>query len=426
MHVVLLGNCQVETLGRIIQRFVPRSLGITTDFVDAYNGINDNSYARLARAECVVAQATTQPPPLTHDHIPNGVKLHLVPSVNGGFLYPYQDVRHPSNPSHRVGNQPYTREYNDRFLAKLLVAGTAPEEALARYRAHDVAREAHVGRLYELAMQGQRQVDAAAGYACADIIERFLGEEQLFQSAFHFSGRIARHLAGTLCDRIGLDAKYGQRIRDHLREAPFVPRFVPVHPSVAAFFGMRWVTEHTCYPFLWEGRFTFDEYVLRFMQARWSEALQEGVLDAQSGRPGARAKLEIGLAEAPGSAMGAHELSRILEAEGDLAGALTWQQRAASLDEDAMFSRRLGHVLWRSGDIAGAAGAFSRAVALDPIHDGGWAGLRDCLIRLERIDEAWAAARQVVLYAPDPTGAQAILDRLAETRMRYSGGSRSL
>ena len=175
MHIVFLGNCQVQTLARIVQRFVPRALGITTDFVDAYNGINDDSYARLARAECVVAQATLQPPPLTHDHIPQGVTLHLVPAVNGGFLYPYQDVRHPCNPPHRYGNQPYTREYNDRFLAKLLIAGTRPEEALALYRTHDVAREAHVGRLYELAMEGQRQLDSATGYACADIIERFLG-----------------------------------------------------------------------------------------------------------------------------------------------------------------------------------------------------------------------------------------------------------
>jgi hypothetical protein len=290
-------------------------------------------------------------------------------------------------------------EYNDRHLARLLIENVQPAEALTRYKAFDVAGAAHVGRLYELTLQSQRKIDALCGYDCASIIETHLAEEQLFQSAFHFGGRIARHIAATLCERMGFDAKYSRRIEAHLTEAPFVPRFVPIHPSVAKYFGMRWVRDDTLYPFLWEGGYSFDAYVLRFMEARWSAALEEGVIDARQGKPEAREKLERGVREAPQSAQGWHELSRIVQKDGDPATAMAFQQRAIRCEPTAPRLIRFGQLLRRAGDAERAASMFRRATRADPVNLAAWTLLRDMMITLGRRKNADLAAAKVAELA---------------------------
>lgn len=402
-----------------IDRFVGPYHDLTTDFVDAYSGITQNSYDRLSRAQIVVAQAALQSPKLGHEHIPAGVPVHLVPVVNGSFLYPYQGELHPANPMERYGSCPFMPEYNDRFLASLYIAKISPAEALDRYRAHNVATAAKVGRRFEIAIEGQRELDAKTGYAVAELIECHIADEQLFQTAYHFQGRIARHLAAALCDRLGFDAKYGQRIRDFLAEGPFTRLYVPVHPSIARFFGMRWMTAETRYPYRYEGAFTFDEYVLRFMEVKWSEMIEEGVIDALHGRPEAKAKLEAGLLEAPGSARAAHELSCIVEREGDLARAIALQQRAVgAYVVDWFMPLRLGNLLRRAGDLEGAERAFQRATELDPVHGGAWYDLRDSLIALNRLGPALIAARKAAVFARDPAEA---LDVVFDLERRIAG-----
>jgi tetratricopeptide (TPR) repeat protein len=412
MHVALVGNCQVQALGAILRKFVGPYVDLTLGFIDAYAKLDQESYQRLEIADAVVVQAGSAAQLLDAIPLAKHPRIYKVPIVSGAFIWPYQGVVHPLGHTVRYGNPPFTAEYNDRYLVKLVQENVPPMEALARYREVDVAAAAHVGRLYELQLEKQRALDAECGYDCAGIITEYLTKEQLFQSAFHFSGRIGRHLAATLCERMGFDSKYAERINRHLKEAPFVPRFVPVHPSIARHFGMTWVTEDTRYPFLHEGGFTFDEYVLRFMEARWSAALEEGVIDARQGKPEAREKLEQGLREAPGSAQGYHELSRLVEKDGDLAKALSLQQTAMRLGPTAAVLTRFGELLRKNGEHERAARVFRRATEADPVSLAAWIGLRDTLMGLGRMRKALVAAAQVVDLAPDPARAAKILARL--------------
>ena len=408
MHVVFLGNCQLSALQQIFARFVAPYAGCTTDYVDAYYNINQSSHDRMSRADTVVLQVS-DPPITVLVEIPAGAIVHQVPLISGAFLWPYQGVEHPLKPEHTYGNPPYMGEYCDRFLAKLLIEGVSAEDALARYKAHDVAATANAGRMQELTLERQRHVDQATGYDFAGLIETYLAEEQLFQSAFHFNTRIARTLAAELADRMGFDRRCSARIRDMLTYSPFVARWVPVHPSIARYFGLTWVRDDTTYPFLWEGAFTFDEYVLRFMAAHWSNTLQEAVIDARENKTGAQAKLRLALREVPQSAEGWHELSRIVERQGDVARALTLQHRAVRCKADADRLVRLGQLLAATGDMRHAAGAFERATKADPMTLAAWSGLRDTSLELGRLRRALAAAEQLAALAPKPAAAEKVV-----------------
>jgi tetratricopeptide (TPR) repeat protein len=336
----------------------------------------------------VVLQQGPRAPVIDRQHIPQGVPVHLVPSVNGTFLWPLQGIQHPLNPVERYGNQPYPEDYNDQFLAKLILQRFSPEKALKLYRDFDVAADTRVQRIYVHTLRTQKSLDSVCGFDTAGIIEAFLQDEQLFQAPYHFSGRLARHLTATLSRRMGFPETYAHRIETYLTDAPFLPRFLPVHPSIASHFSLRWVTKETRYPFLYEGGFTFDEYVLRFMEAKWSQALQEGVIDAQRFAPQAKAKLINGLQEAPRSAIGHHMLAGILEREGDISSALAHQRRAFALEKDYNIALRLGHLLLRSGDKPGAIDAYTEAAQLDPTNPSAWSTLRDALRSLRRHEEA--------------------------------------
>jgi tetratricopeptide (TPR) repeat protein len=402
MNIVFLGNCQLEVLSDIFRRFIGRSENVTFYFVNTHDGVTADSYAPLQRADCVVLQHGQRQHIIGRRDIPSDAPVHLVPLVSGAFLWPYQGGEHPLGPAERYGNPPYPPDYNDSFLADLIRKRLPPGEALKIYKAHDVASATHVQRLYVHMLRVQKLLDAACGFDTAGIIERHLRDEQLFQAPYHFSGRIARHLASTLCRRMGFAEIYAQRIQAHLADAPFLERFLPIHPSIARHFGLRWVTEETRYPFLFEGGYTFDEYVLRFMTGTWSAALQEGVIDAGCNAPQARQKLMAGLREAPRSARGHHELAGLLEREGDFAAALAHQRQAFALGRDPAIAHRLGVFLQRDGDLPGAIDAYSAATRLDFVNPAAWCSLRDALRLAGRDEEATRAAAKVGEFSARP------------------------
>jgi tetratricopeptide (TPR) repeat protein len=409
MHYVFLGNCQLQALRDIFRRFIGDIEGLKFDFVNAYDGVTSSSYAVLRNADVVVLQQGPRAPIIDRQHIPHGIPVHLVPSVNGSFLWPFQGIKHPLEPIERYGNPPYPDDYNDQFLAKLILQRVSPQEALNSYKALDVAAHTRVHRIYAHILRVQRSLDALCEFDTAGIIERYLPDEQLFQAPYHFSGRLARHLSATLSRRLVFPEPYARRMEDYLTDAPFLARFLPVHPSIAAHFGMRWVTDETRYPFLFEGGYSFDEYVLRFMEAKWSPSLQEGIIDAQRSEPQAKSKLMIGLQEAPRSGFGHHILAGILEQEGDLSSALAHQRRAFDLEKAYGIANRLGHLLLRSGDKTEALKVYGEAVQLDPINPSAWSTLRNALLSSGRHDEASLAhakcqefSERLVIAQPTP------------------------
>ena len=140
-------------------------------------------------------------------------------------------------------------------------------------------------------------------------------------------------------------------------------------------------------------------------------------MEAEANAPGARAKLEAAMVQTPASARGAHELSQLVEADGDVALAVEWQRRAVANGGTPLFRVRLGNLLQRAGDIAGAEEAFAGAVAADPVSPVAWGLLRDVLIARGKLQEALVAAEKAVEFAVKPQASIA-----AQQRLKARGG----
>ncbi len=408
MHIAFLGNCHVNAVRRITDTYVVPYAAVTTDFIDAFNNFGEAGYQRLQRADVVVSQHAVVPR-FDVGRMPPGALVIPVPVLRAPFLWPYHTgVRHPIDPRPALGEAPYHPEYNDAFLVDLMAKGVAPAAALARYQAMDVAAERNVGRIYELTLRSLRERDAAGGTDYAGIIESSLRQEKLFQSPQHFEAPIARYLTEHVWRRIGIDKLYIGRMQVGVKRAPFVLREPPLHPSITRFFRLAWANDDTRYLLLSEGGYTWPEYVIRFMTGAYSRDLEEGIIEARRKIPGAREKLVRGLAEAPRSAWGRHELSRLLQEEGDIEAAIALQREAVALADEAMLWLRLGELL-TSRDPAGAETALRRAVAADPFSFFCWRALRGLLSAQARFQEAIAPALQAAMLARDRAGEEAVL-----------------
>jgi tetratricopeptide (TPR) repeat protein len=407
-RLVFFGNCQVQTLLTIYNRYVRPYTGFSTYFVDAHANDAPDSYETLASADIVVTQEGAPAARMTRDSIPASAATHIVPVVSGGFLWPLQGQPHAIPIASTYGNPPYMPEYCDSFLNNLIRKGTSPEDARTIYRNADLPQLCHVDRLYELTMDAQRQRDSATGYSCAAIIEQHLQHEALFQSAFHFDVRILKHLACTLFERMGVDRLFIDRIQNTLRSSPFFPRWVPIHPSIARHFKLQYISDDTRYPFMSEGSYTFDEYVLRYMRAEWNRDLEEGMIDAHRGTPSASARLASALLTSPHAGNGYHALSHRLAQEGRTEEALEACRNAAmaSPDNPAVF-HSLGRLCFQAGDLVPAEAAFQKAADLDPVNWDNQAWLRD--VRLQLARDAAAAAADL---APNPAAARKALEQI--------------
>ena len=406
--IVFFGNCQVLALQTVYNKYVRPYSQTTTHFVDAYNLVTEESYSTLASADIVVTQEAQWPAKMGREAIPQSAAVHLVPVVSGGFLWPFQGQMHPKPPLDSGPYSPYMPEYCDRFLNDLIAKETPPEEALQIYKSVDISEMVNLDRIYELVMESQQKLDNLTGFNCASIIRDNFRDEHLFQSAFHLDARIMKHLSTLLFRRMGVSERIIEAIQRTLRSGPFVARWTPIHPSIVRHFGLRYINERTRYPFLSEGAYTFDEYVVRYMRSEWNGKLQIAIHERLPGDHGVRQMLESALRSSPDSGLGHHLLSVALEHEGLRSHAISASAVGAALaPEEGGIAYRLGALLFNRGDYLAAEGAFWRATIADPVSPACHAALRDCRLRLA-VDDG----RRATDLAPDPEANRVVLDRM--------------
>jgi tetratricopeptide (TPR) repeat protein len=361
------------------------------------------------------------------------------PYASAPFYWPFAVEGHVcAQPQPLLGHLPvYDDEIGDRVLNRMIREGVSPDEAVQRYLEMDVVRLSRVERMAEINLDNQRRRDQVTGIDCVDYIIDNYRHEKLFMTRGHPNLGLFKRIAAQVYERLGVPHSLIDAALRSMRTVLFLPDEAPIHPAIAAALGLRFVTPDSRYQFRNEGRFTFEEYVRRYVANTWEPALAEGIKLTYGGES-ARAvpMLEQALLRCPGSVAGWQTLGLAHSIIGRPDAAQAALDRAAGLDPADPATPRLRAEAWRragdgpaairaaraaidlfpwdpashralaealvaAGDLEGGALVARFALSMEPGHLANLLLLGDVLTRLGRLEEAEAVLRSPAAFDPE-------------------------
>ena len=398
MRIVMIGNCQMTAMMNLYKRFAEKSIGQEVGFIPSYEDISSADRRAVENADIIIEQLVTLRATDQLARIETKAERIAVPLVNCGFLWPFAGQAHPKDPGRGSGGV-YVAEMSDGYLNRLMKNHDA-DDAVAKYLALDVNKMVGLDRLLEVNIERQRGRDSESGFDIAPVIEEFFRTEQIFLSPHHPGVRVSVALAEQMFVRLGVDRRDIVRMQRTLRVSPFPTDELPIHPAVAAHFGLKWAPPDRRYRFRREGLFTFPQFARRYFVAEWNAALDAGLGAAARGKP-CLDLLKTGLEISPDSAAGQSAYGGALEREGRWQEALPFVARAVELQpEEPNFRLQWGLLLYRNGEDHLAERQLRLAAALDPF----WPHFTTMLAHRLRLagspEEAAAVARQGLVNSP--------------------------
>jgi hypothetical protein len=332
--IVFVGNCQMSALANMYRRAWPDGHDHDVIYLPNYVQATEEAARKVASTDILVQQIIDFVPQI--GDLPTKGKVILVPHISAAFLWPYAGTPHPLNkPEPLIElSGPYNAEHGDSFLNRLIANNTAPAVALSEYLAADAATARRAERMMELHLQKQRDRDAVCGIAIADYIEARFRTQTLFRSRSHPVPDMMWWVAEQVFANMAAAGVTTQSLASNIPDV-LPPTETPIHPAVAAHFGLTYAQPSRRYRFFSEGSFTFAEYVLRYMRYEWNEPLAKGMDMLRQGHvEDGVAMLRSALPSAPYSAVARMMMADALDKLGHLEEAVEYSCQALGLDPD--------------------------------------------------------------------------------------------
>jgi FkbH-like protein len=397
--VFIVGNCQASAMAGLYRDFVGQPNFEDVTYFDDHMVAPEVTRAAVVEADLLIVQDRDFNHGLTPDQLPAGTVLVTFPMVLAGFVWPFANEPHVHNvPEPPFSDGPYPSQLSDSFLNRMILKGATPEQALDDYLALDIARTAHLDRMSEIYFDKQRERDRRSGFDIALEVETRFRTEALFRTPHHPNAPLFGVVASQLFERLGVPADTVAAALRSLHTTPFPPDELPIHPGVIRHFGFTFADEETRYSYFDEGRFTFRDYVLRYMRYENNHPLRVGIAAAEHGDPAeVLALLDDGLARSPESMRGWRARGIVLDRAGRHVEARTAFERAADVDPaspEGPIALSISHRV--AGERDDAVRAAERAVAIAPTYYLGHRVLAEARLEIDpatAINAAQEAAR---------------------------------
>jgi tetratricopeptide (TPR) repeat protein len=385
-RVVFVGNCQARRLQEFYRDHLASFSEDTTECVVSYEPLSKRVQEILKSADVIVAQAVDSEMPVDVSKIDVSANVIWYPNVTGVFLWPYSSEAHIRNQSLPwFHDGPYGDQFGDRWLNRAIAANLPPEDVVDQYLELDIAKKINLDRLFELHIDRAHQRDARTDFALTPIIERCFREERLFLTPANLDLPLFIPLARGVYEQLGAPAREVDRVLDSLWRSVFPALDLPVHPSVARHFGLKFITPETRYRVPGGERISFTEWVSRYVRYQWNDDLLQGlhaawkVHEAGADADTALALLRRGLDGTSGSAVAYDCIARLLLLNGDEAGAFEAVRQAAAAEPDSPgYRANVAHFLARKGALEDAESHIAPVTRQWPNYVDGW-------VRLARI-----------------------------------------
>ncbi|MCB0334459.1 MAG: hypothetical protein KDD55_13230 [Bdellovibrionales bacterium] len=276
--LVLYGNCQLscakfilESLPTITDQF---DIGFGTS-IDTPNGrvnYNDVEEDILKRCHFLIEQIAEEEmasrfvPFAQSEILSKEVKRFKIPSLSGAVYWPthFHDYR---NKDYREleqysGKGPYP--VGDRVINNMIREGVDPQRVAQEYIDSDFGALMNLARLFEMWNYCGTQRDLDSDIQIHSYVLENLQHKQLFYTVRHPTMEMMGVYVALILDALGLMyPSYWEDVQQ-LAYDPIEEYHFPVHPSIGASYGMKWVTPEKTYRHYDNGSFPFSEFIHRY------------------------------------------------------------------------------------------------------------------------------------------------------------------
>jgi tetratricopeptide (TPR) repeat protein/capsular polysaccharide biosynthesis protein len=379
--IAFVGNCQMQALQILYDRFAGGYTREKTVFLPSYKEIDAAGKEKCREVSLVVEQVQAMETEAVLPEILELAERILVPLVSAAFLWPFAGEQHPKNVSHRyLEGGPYPSELGDAFLNRLIQKSASSDHALEQYSKHLFSEQA-LDRRYEISIDRQRRRDEICGFSIANEIEKLFRTEPLFFSPHHPGLRVSRTFAAQCFARLGAPRISLDLLNAYMRRSPFPQDQLPIHPAGARHFKLGYVNAYSTYAFRGEGRFSWEQWVRRYVRCCWEPDLYEAAAIAEADAARAR-DLSIGVLE--------------------------------RLPDSPMAHLSLAKALLRLCDTEGAALQVGKAIGLNAENPAAWRVAAQIAMQRRRPDEARGLAASAVFNDPSNIENLGLLAKIQE------------
>lgn len=165
------------------------------------------------------------------------------------------------------GTGSLSNPYNETYVDELMKRNLSVDEIIFLMKKVDFANHYDLQGLFDESMKRER----AKGYVgCAelcDFIEENFSKQRLFTTINHPYGALLNKAAKIVLETIGFSGVPDTLIKNIGCEENY---YMPIHPSVARFFGLDFIDETTKYP-VFGNMLTYYEYIKGYVYARQND-----------------------------------------------------------------------------------------------------------------------------------------------------------
>ena len=245
--IVIIGNCQGDVIREGFNRL--ETLNSRFDARYYFVGLPDNLYefAKRDLSECdilLVQDIRNWENFALRGFVPDDVETVYFPAVRFATPWPFDAWNGPGDSTAAREAPNLTFPYHDGLLARLRREIPDREERLRAYRSLEWPGIVNVQRLHTLEERRLLALDSKFGIALGAFILDNFRQRQIFYTTVRPNRDVYGLLMRYLLDRIGVTG--GHTLPESLEMVLRNPQ-IPVHPRVAATFGIRWADENTRY-----------------------------------------------------------------------------------------------------------------------------------------------------------------------------------
>jgi tetratricopeptide (TPR) repeat protein len=406
--IVFVGNCQAIAIINVYNQFIKPRLNDQIIFIHVDAERTTFEELHVASADIVVEQVFDKKQIFNIEGIDVRGQVIRFPYLSGRFLWPYGETRHPNNgpiPFREQG--PFPAGDTDGYINKMAKDRVEPDAAIRSYLNLDIVKTTKLQRFYEVLMDLQRERDAACGTDFATLIENSFRDNDSFCSSGHPKMPIMRHLLAFVFKRLGVPRDLYEEAIASLSRTPFTLGETPIHPGVAAHFGLKYFDPDRKYLRFTGEKKTFVDFWLDYMKFQWNDDLVRGIARSREMRLSTAelqevaASLRRGIEHSSGSADAEDALATVLGRLSDFVPAIQAARVASLMEpEHAPFTITLARLLVRNRDVSEAVAVARQAVRLGPGYAESHRVLRDALALARDWEQAAESALELIKRDP--------------------------